>query len=213
MDWLSRIVAFLPWIALTLVSVLLTAVRLPGTWLMAAVTAGYAWWTQWEVIPLWVVLVLVGIASVGEVVEQLTSVFTARRAGASRQAAWGGLIGGFLGMIFLSFLVPIPVIGTVIGALVGCFAGAMITELAVKPEIVASARVGAFSALGFVLGMVTKLALAMAMAGILLATVLMHGTSPQAAPDEHTASRGHRPTHYEASTYGTTPSFGLANGG
>ena len=109
-------------VALTLCCVLaliMTAVRLPGTWLIVIGALGYGWWDHWQRVGLITVAVLVGIALVGEAVELLASVLTARKAGATRQAAWGGLVGGVLGMLFLSFLIPIPLVGTMAGALPG----------------------------------------------------------------------------------------------
>ena len=70
------------------------------------------------------------------------------------------------------FSIPVPIVGTIVGALLGCFAGAMIAELTVRSELTQGARVGLFSAAGFVLGTVAKLAIAMAMAGILVSTVI-----------------------------------------
>jgi uncharacterized protein YqgC (DUF456 family) len=165
-----------------LIAVVMAALRLPGTWLILAAALVYGWWADWEGVSLWLVLGLVIIAVVAEVFEFLASALTARRAGASRQAAWGGLIGGFLGMFLLSFLVPIPVVGTVIGALLGCFIGATIAELNVRRHIGQGTKVGLFSALGFVVGMVAKTAMALAMAGILLTSVVFT-ESRSAKPD------------------------------
>jgi uncharacterized protein YqgC (DUF456 family) len=157
------------------VAVAMTAVRLPGTWLIIAAALLYGWWADWQGVGLWLVILLVGVALAAEVIELLASAFTARKAGASRQAAWGALIGGFLGMLLLSFLVPIPIVGTMVGALVGCFAGAMIAEMDVRKELGQGTRVGLFSALGFVIGTVTKIAIAFAMSGILLTSVVCSG--------------------------------------
>ncbi len=169
---LGDIVSVVPWILGCTLGIVLTAVRLPGTWLIVAVAVFYGWWTEWVQVGLIFILVLAGIALLGEAIELGTSMLTARRAGGSRRAAWGGLIGGFLGLFLLSFLVPIPIVGSMAGALVGCFAGAMIGELTVRKELAQGTRVGLFSALGFVLGTVAKLAIAFVMAGVLLTTVI-----------------------------------------
>lgn len=157
--------------AICFIAILLTALRLPGTWLIVAAGAGYGWWTHWEPIGLTVLLILTGIALFGELVETGMSVVTARRVGASRRAAWGGLIGGFVGMIVFS--IPVPLIGTVIGALLGCFTGAMIGELTVDHRLDQGVKVGFFAAIGFVLGTVAKLALAMVMTGVLISVVVL----------------------------------------
>ncbi|MHC4698299.1 MAG: DUF456 domain-containing protein [Planctomycetota bacterium] len=170
-----------------LAGVVITAVRLPGTWLIVAAALAYGWWDHWARVSLVLVGVLAGIALMGEVIELLTSVLTARKAGASRRAGWGGLIGGIVGMFLFS--IPVPIIGTIVGALVGCFVGAMIAELSVRNELGQGAKVGMFSAAGFVLGMVAKLALALVMAGVLVSSLIWSDPVPSgnAAPVEMTA--------------------------
>ena len=159
-----------------LVGVAMTAIRLPGTWLIVTSAAGYAWGEGWPRAGLTLLGILAGIALLGEGIEILASVVTARRAGASRKAAWGGILGGILGMIFLSFLVPIPIVGTMIGALVGCFTGATLVEMSVRKDISHGTKVGFFAAMGFVLGAVAKIVVALVMSGILLSAVI--GTEP-----------------------------------
>lgn len=150
--------------------ILLTVFRLPGNWLIVA-TAGLYQWLAVDEGGGWTVLaILVGLAVFGEVAELLASVVTSQKAGASRQAAWGGLIGGFAGMFLFSL--PLPVIGTLAGAVIGCFAGAMIAEWSVRKKLGQGAKVGLFSAIGFVLGAVFKLAVAMVMATLLITSAV-----------------------------------------
>ena len=153
-------------------AVVLTALRLPGTWLLIAVTLVYGWLSDWRGVGLVMVAVLCGLALIGEAVELLASVFTAKKAGASRQAAWGGLAGGLAGMILLSFLVPVPLLGTLVGALLGCFLGATLAELAMRKKLTQGTRVGFFSALGFALGAAAKVAITLAMSAVLLTSVV-----------------------------------------
>jgi hypothetical protein len=170
-------------ILICLVGVVCTAVRLPGTWLIVAAAAGYGWLNGWERMTVTWVLILAGIAAVGEAIELLASVVTARRAGATKQAAWGGLVGAILGMFFLS--VPLPILGTFIGAVLGCFAGAALTEVFIHNQLGKGARVGFFSAVGFAIGAATKVGLAVAMAGITIIVVAW----PRAAGDAGPASQ------------------------
>ncbi|UCC31200.1 MAG: DUF456 domain-containing protein [Phycisphaerales bacterium] len=153
-------------------AVALTALRLPGTWLLIAIMLGYGWLSDWRGVGLLMVAVLCGLALIGEAVELLASVFTAKKAGASRQAAWGGLAGGLVGMIFLSFLIPVPLVGTLVGALLGCFLGAALAELAMRKKLAQGTKVGFFSALGFALGAAAKVAIALAMSAVLLTSVV-----------------------------------------
>ncbi len=161
-----------------LAGVAMTAVRMPGTWLILVSGFGYGWYGHWHQVSQRVIWILVGVAVLAEVVETILSVVTARRAGASRKAAWGGLIGGFLGMFCLSPTVPIIPIGPVIGALLGCFVGATVGELIVRNKLAGSARVGLFSALGMALGTAVKLGLAFVMAAILLTAIILSKPGP-----------------------------------
>jgi hypothetical protein len=160
------------------VGVVLTALRLPGTWLIVAAALAYGWWAEWTSVGPIMVGVLAGLALLGEAGELLLSAATAQRAGATRQAAWGGLAGGILGMLLLSSLLslPLPVVGTMVGAvtgaLVGCFGGAMLTELVIRKKLAHSTKVGLFSALGCALGMAAKIALALVMTGLVLTSVV-----------------------------------------
>lgn len=151
----------------------LTALRMPGPWIIVAAAGGFGWWNGWQRVTLMTLGALIGVALLGEAVEFFTAMVTARRAGASRRAGWGALVGGFAGMIFLS--IPVPLIGTVVGALLGCFAGAAIAELTARRELGQGAKVGVFAAIGFVLGGAAKTAIAMAMSGWLMFVVIRGG--------------------------------------
>jgi len=163
-------VAIVALVLCCLVGVIITAVRLPGTWLIVAGATGYGWWSDWTRVSITLVAVLGGVAVAGEIIEFMSSVLTARKAGASSRAGWGGLIGGIVGMFLLSL--PVPVIGTIIGGVLGCFAGAMIAELSIRKEVGQGAKVGLFSAAGMVLGAVAKLAIALVLAGVVLTSVV-----------------------------------------
>ncbi len=158
-------------ILFTLVGLFLAVLQLPGTWLILACAAGYDWYFGWQRIGWkWLVVLLV-LAAAAEAVDSLASMVAAKRAGASRRAAVGALLGGFAGMLLLS--VPIPVIGTVLGGLIGCFAGALAAELTKRNDIVAGARVGLFATGGRVIGLVTKTAAAMAIGGATVALAVI----------------------------------------
>lgn len=142
---------------------LLAALQLPGTWLILASAAGYDWYYDWQRIGWRWLLALAALTVAAEVLDTLASVAAARRAGASRRAVVGSLLGGFIGMIVLSL--PVPVIGTIAGGLAGCFLGAAIGELSIHDDVTAGARVGLFATLGRILGLMAKTAAAMVIAG------------------------------------------------
>jgi uncharacterized protein YqgC (DUF456 family) len=143
--------------------IFLALLQLPGTWLILAAAAGYDWYYDWLHIGWKWLLCLTILAALAELIEMGASVAAARRAGASRRATVGALLGGFAGMIVFSL--PIPVIGTIVGGLAGCFVGALIGEMSCRDDVQASARVGLFAAIGRLAGTMIKTAAAMAIAG------------------------------------------------
>ncbi len=156
-------------IVICLGAALLTVFQLPGTWLLLAATAGYAWYDGWERIGWKTVAVLAGIAVLAEAAESLAAIWFARKGGASHRAAWYGFAGGLAGAFLLT--IPIPIIGTLIGAAVGCFAGAMVGELSLDRDPATGAKVGFYAALGRILGTTIKIAAAVIMAGLTIVSV------------------------------------------
>lgn len=147
-----------------LAGVFMTMFRLPGTWLILLTAVGFGWYDGWQRITLTALIVLVVIALVAEVLETTLSVVAVRRVGASRQAAWGGVIGGFLGI--LVFAVPVPLVGPILGALLGCFTGAMIGEVLARRDLRLGTKAGLVSAIGFAFGAMLKTTAAIAMSGV-----------------------------------------------
>ncbi len=150
------------------IAVVLTALRLPGTWMIVGGVAVAGWASNWESVAMSRVVVLTGLATGAELFEFFASVITARKAGGSRQAAWGGMIGGILGMIFLSL--PFFIIGTFVGAILGCFLGAFVVEIVMNKRLAEGTKVGLFSALGFAIGTATKIGIALVMSGVVVWT-------------------------------------------
>ncbi len=150
-------------ILLCLGGIFLAALQLPGNWLILAGAIGYDAIYHWQRLG-WKWLAALGLlALVGEAAELFASATVARRAGASRRAGIGALIGGFAGMILLS--IPVPILGTIAGGLIGCFAGALVMELTLHDDLSKSTRVGFFATIGRLFGLFAKLACSVAMAG------------------------------------------------
>ena len=158
-------------IVFCLIGIVLAAFAMPGTWLILVSTILYDWYYGWQRIG-WRWLVALGVAAlIAEGLEMLASVAAAKRAGASRRAAVGALVGGFAGMLLFS--VPVPIIGTIIGGLIGCFVGAVGAELTVKDDLAKGAKVGLFATMGRLGGLMAKTAAAMAMAGAAVSLAVM----------------------------------------
>ena len=111
----------------------LNLVSLPGNWLCVLATAIYWYFVSPDsgatAISGWVVVTVLGLATLAEIVEFLASSLGATKAGGSKRAAilalLGSVVGAIAGAAAGSALIPIPIVGTVIGALCGGGAGAL----------------------------------------------------------------------------------------
>jgi uncharacterized protein YqgC (DUF456 family) len=166
--FLAMLPAFLVAVA-ALLSLPLTAVGLPGTWILLA---GVSLWKSLDdSIPLawpWIGLAF-AIALVAELIEfTLASRYTAKYGG-SRRAGWGAIIGGIAGAIVG---VPIPVVGSILGAFVGAFLGAFVAEYTVEQRHGHAGRVAWGALLGRVFATGAKVALGVVASVVLVADAL-----------------------------------------
>ena len=106
----------------------------------------------------WITLtVLLLIGAVAWVIDMFTTVYGARRIGASRWAALGASIGMFIGLWF-----GLP------GIIFGPFLGALGVELLVRKDILEAGKAGLGTWIGLLVGTALKLALIFSMIGIFL---------------------------------------------
>ena len=80
---------------------------LPGTWIIAAAALGYQLLVP-GTISMFTIVVVFGLAVIGEVLEFSLSAKYTRKYGGSRRASWGAIIGGMIGA-FVG--VPVPIVG------------------------------------------------------------------------------------------------------
>lgn len=148
----------------------LVAIGLPGNWLMVAAAALVAWLT-WQRGAPWgeqmfhpaVLVVGLGLAMLGELLEFLAGAGGSRVAGGSKAGMWGALIGGIVGGIIATFAIPVPILGSILGACLGAFAGALVFELGGGQKLGFSIRSGGGAAAGRLLGTLAKLAVGLAL--------------------------------------------------
>jgi uncharacterized protein len=153
MDWLLYILLLL----ILLTGVALNLFTLPGNWVMFLAVILYDWATRWRHIHWAWLAVLLVIALVAEVVEFSASGKGVKQLGGTIWGTVGALFGALLGGIFLTGLIPVPVIGTIAGILIGTFLGAMGAEFLVSGKQVGrSAMIGYGAAKGRLYGTLLK---------------------------------------------------------
>ena len=107
----------------------------------------------------WLIAGGFGLAVIGELMDLAAGALGAKKGGASRRGVIGAFVGGLGGALVGTFLIPIPLIGTLLGALGGTFAGALFGEMN-DPENKKTAdealKPAAAATLGRVLGTVAK---------------------------------------------------------
>lgn len=143
--------------ALNLVWLFLTALGLPGNWLMVLGTALVAWWQpEPAMFSHWTLVAIFLLALFGEAAELLAGAFGARRGGATWRGGAGAIAGGILGGLVGTAMIPVPVLGTLLGAGAGAFVGAVLMELAGGRGFSLSLRSGRGAAIGYGVGVLSK---------------------------------------------------------
>ncbi|MEZ6124318.1 MAG: DUF456 domain-containing protein [Planctomycetaceae bacterium] len=137
---------------------------LPGNWLMVGslclflLAAGTSTGPDWSTL-----LIVIGLAIVGELLELLAGSAAASQKGASRRALTLSVAGSMVCSIAGTFLIPVPVIGNAIGAVVGAaagaYAGAWLGEAWIGSEPDKRKEIGKAAMTGRMAGMLAKLAI------------------------------------------------------
>lgn len=143
----------------------LTAVGLPGAWLLLA---GVSIWKAVDPsLPVgWIGIgSAFALATIAELIELALAGRYAAKYGGSRRAGWGAIIGGIAGAIVG---VPIPIVGSIVGSFAGAFLGAFVAEYTKAQRHDHAGRVAWGALLGRVFATGAKVAL-----GVVLVVVLV----------------------------------------
>lgn len=147
-----------------LLGVLMTAITLPGIWMMLAVALGCQLW-QPGLFSWWTLGAVLALALLSELVELVASAAGSKRAGGTRAGAWGSIAGSIIGLVLGTFFIPIPIIGSLIGAVVGAGVGALVVERGISERSWGeSVRSGGGAAAGRLLSAFIKTAFAIVIA-------------------------------------------------
>ena len=136
----------------------LTFYALPGNWLIVISTCFFAWW-QWDkgLFSLPTLVIITILAVLGEIIEFLSGMGGAKKAGAGKRGALGAILGAVAGAILGTVLLPIPFLGTLIGACAGAAAGTILLEMKGGKKIEDTVRLGLGAGLGVLYGTGSKL--------------------------------------------------------
>jgi uncharacterized protein len=141
-----------------------TVLGLPGNWAMVAIAVTM----HWAISPasflhfqVWAVVVLVVIASVGEVIEFAAGAAGVGKMGGARRSAALAVVGSLVGAIVGLFVgSPIPIVGNVIASLilggVGAWSGAVLGERWAGKTWDGSIQIGAAAFWGRLFGTLGK---------------------------------------------------------
>jgi uncharacterized protein YqgC (DUF456 family) len=165
---LDGFAAALLMLAAALAGLVLIPFGLPGLWLIVLAIIGYGWLTDFQTMSAWFLILVIGLALLGELAEAWIGFRFAQRYGGSRRAGWGALVGGLIGAVVG---VPVPVIGSVVGGFVGAFIGAAVFEYTRARHTEGAARAGWGAVLGRAAAVGIKMGLGVVLAVMGLAAV------------------------------------------
>jgi uncharacterized protein YqgC (DUF456 family) len=134
---------------------------LPGTFVIAGLALVHGLLTAFVPLTVAFIVILFGLAILGEVIEFSLGAVAAKKFGGSKYAMWGAIIGGILGALFATGMMPI--VGTLIGAFLGAFAGAFLLEYFHIHDFDSALKAGFGAFLGAVSGKLMKITLAISM--------------------------------------------------
>jgi len=161
-QWLG----FFLWSLLLVTASLFVYLGLGGNFIIIGLALIYALLTSFDPISWHLLLILLGIALLGEAIEFVVGTFYAAKQGASKagvvMAFAGGLAGAALGNQV------IPVLGAVLGSFVGAFAGAVSGEYYMEQRLEPSLRIGGYAFLGRLIAILIKHALSLVMVFLIL---------------------------------------------
>lgn len=165
----------------SIIGVVMTLLMLPGMWVVL-LTVMLAKLIEPDIMPWWAILVIAVIVLIAELMEFLSSAAGAKVGGATKKGMTAAVIGGIVGAIAATFLIPIPVIGSLLGGVIGAGLGTVLVERGGKRTWRESGKAGAGAAVGRFAATFIKTGLAILMG--LFATLMAFWPTP--APVEGT---------------------------
>lgn len=158
---LVEIVGYIFFWLIMLAGIIVIPFGIPGTFVIIGNALVYGLITDFAEVTWKFLGVLLVIAVLAEAIEFVLGAAAAGKYGGSRLGMTGAIVGGFLGAVWGTPIVP-P-IGIIFGAFAGAFVGAALLEYFQSKDLQKSLRVGYGAFLGTLGGKLTKIVAAIAM--------------------------------------------------
>jgi uncharacterized protein YqgC (DUF456 family) len=139
---------------------------IPGGWIAFGAIIVYDLATGFATVGWRWLIVMAVILLVGEVIESFLGIVYVARKGASRWGVLGTFIGGIVGAICGSFIIPF--IGTIVFGLVGAFALAVVFEYIYYRSLDRALQTGFFAFIGKLAAMFVKMVLSLGNLGVFI---------------------------------------------
>lgn len=156
-----------------IVSIGMTAIGLPGNWLMIIAALGYGYLEGFVHMTSTVLLLLLGAVITGELVEFAAGSLGAKKENASRSAIIAAFIGGIAGGILGTGIMP--GLGSIAGAVCGSFAAGYVAEYMATGNKEKAAKVAKSIVIGQALALIFKLAVAIGMLALIISKLTWSG--------------------------------------
>lgn len=145
-----------------------TALGFPGNWVLVGTALVVALVTKFTAMTWGYLLLCVGLAVLGEVVESLLGAVIVARRGGGRYGIAGSIVGGLVGAIAGAGIMP-P-LGSVVFAFVGAFAGAVAGEMIKQRALEPAMRIGFWSLVGRMTAIAVKISFGCVILWIIMMT-------------------------------------------
>lgn len=166
MDAILPIAGYILLCLAMLAGLLITPLGLPGNWIIFGCAVIYGFATHWTKFQWPFLLLLLIAATIGEIIEALSSAIGARKFGASTGATVAAIVGSIVGLSVGTGILPI--VGTLIGALAGAFLGAFLYEYMRLKDSQQALRAGMGAFLGRTAATVVKEIIGLLMVGLVV---------------------------------------------
>jgi uncharacterized protein YqgC (DUF456 family) len=154
------------WSLLLITASLFVYLGLGGTFIIIGLALIHALVTGFDPITWKLLLILLGLALLGEGIEFMVGTFYVAKKGATKFGVIGAFVGGLAGAALGNGVVPVA--GAILGSFVGGFGGAVLGEYYAREKLEPSLRIGGHAFLGRLLAILIKHVIALVMVFLIL---------------------------------------------